>query len=113
MQHALVAENADLAYCGWQNIGVSATDPNPQIPPELDASEAVGHFLAHKLWPINSVLIGRRLIDELRDFSERAPTAMDYDPWLRMLARQPRLARVPDVLAFYRRYPRGDAHIPH
>jgi len=29
-----------------------------------------------------------------------------------MLARQPRLVHVPEVLAFYRRYPRGEAHIP-
>ncbi len=58
------------------------------------------------------MLIRRPLIDELRGFSERAPTAMDHDLWLRMLARQPRLVRVPDVLAFYRRYPRGESHIP-
>jgi hypothetical protein len=37
---------------------------------------------------------------------------MDYDLWLRMLASQPTVVRVPQVLAFYRRYPRGDAHIP-
>jgi hypothetical protein len=37
---------------------------------------------------------------------------MDYDFWLRMLATQPVIVRVPEVLAFYRRYPRGDAHVP-
>lgn len=112
MHDALEAEHADLAYCGWQNVGPAATDTHPKIPPALDASEAVGHFLEHCPWPINSVLIRRHLIDELRGFSERAPTAMDYDLWLRMLARRPRLVRVPEVLAFYRRYPRGEAHIP-
>ncbi|MHB1145653.1 MAG: glycosyltransferase [Thiobacillus sp.] len=112
MHSALTADHADIAYCGWQAIGVAATDPNPHIPPVLDAGEAVGHFLEHNPWPINSMLIRRPLIDELRGFSERAPTAMDHDLWLRMLARQPRLVRVPDVLAFYRRYPRGESHIP-
>ena len=112
MHGALAADHADIAYCGWQAIGVAATDPNPQVPPVLDADEAVGHFLEHRPWPINSMLIRRQLVDELRGFSERAPTAMDHDLWLRMLARQPRLVRVPDVLAFYRRYPRGDLHIP-
>lgn len=112
MHAALAADHADIAYCGWQNIGVMATNPNAQIPPVLDAIEAVSHLLEHNPWPINSMLIRRQLIDESRGFSERAPTAMDHDLWLRMLARQPRLVRVPDVLAFYRRYPRGNAHIP-
>ena len=113
MHGALTADHADIAYCGWQNVGVSATDPTPHIPPVLDAEEAVGHFLEHNPWPINSMLTRRQLIDDLRGFSERAPTAMDHDLWLRMLARQPRLVRVPEVLAFCRRYPRGDSHIPH
>jgi glycosyltransferase involved in cell wall biosynthesis len=113
MHDALQAETADLAYCGWQTIGVASTDPHPRIPPVFDAGEAIGHLMAHSPWPINSVLIRRHLIDELRGFSERAPTAMDLDLWLNMLAHQPKLVRVPDVLAYYRRYPRGTAHIPH
>jgi glycosyltransferase involved in cell wall biosynthesis len=113
MHDALLSGNADLAYCGWQNVGVAATDTQPQIPPVLDAGEAVGHFLENGPWPISSVLIHRHLIDELRGFSERAPTAMDLDLWLRMLARQPKLVQVPDVLAFCRHYPRGESHIPH
>ena len=112
MHDALEADHADIAYCGWQNVGVAGTDPHPVIPPVLDAVEAASHFLEHAPWPINSVLIRRHLIDELRGFSERAPTAMDYDLWLRMLARQPKLVRVPDVLAFNRQFPRGNAHIP-
>ncbi len=112
MHDALEAEQADVAYCGWQNVGIAATDPNPQIPPALNVTEAASHFLSHCPWPINSVLVRRHLIDELRGFSERAPTAMDYDLWLRMLARQPRLVCVPEVLAFYRRYPRSSGHIP-
>jgi hypothetical protein len=63
-------------------------------------------------WRINSALIRRHLVDELRGFSERAPSAMDDDLWLRMLARQPAFVRVPDVLAYRRLYPRGDKRIP-
>jgi glycosyltransferase involved in cell wall biosynthesis len=113
MRNALEAKQADVAYCGWQNIGVAATDTQPQIPPDLDQGEAVSHFLDYGPWPINSALIRRPFIDELRGFSERAPTAMDYDLWLRMLARQPKLVRVPEVLAFHHQYPRGKSHIPH
>ncbi|MGK2953772.1 MAG: glycosyltransferase family 2 protein [Thiobacillus sp.] len=105
LHDALQAVPADIAYCGWQDIGVAATDPHPKIPPILDANEAVLHFLEQPPWPINSVLIQRLLIDELRGFSERAPTAMDHDLWLRMLARQPRLVRVPEVLAYHRSHP--------
>ena len=112
MHDALETEQADVAYCGWQNVGIATTNPNPIIPPSLDMANAVSHFLDHCPWPINSVLIRRHLVDELRGFSERAPTAMDYDLWLRMLARQPKLVCVPEVLAFYRRYPHGHAHIP-
>ncbi|MHB1213694.1 MAG: glycosyltransferase [Thiobacillus sp.] len=113
MHDALEADLADIAYCGWGNVGEAATDPSPKIPPILDAGEAAMLFLESSPWPINSVLIRRHLIDELRGFSERAPTAMDYDLWLRMLARHPRLVHVPDVLAFYRCHPHDNTHIPH
>lgn len=109
---ALEAGPADLAYCGWQNIGVAATDTQPHIPPVFAVDEEVSHLLEHGAWPINSVLTRRPLIDELRGFSERAPTAMDHDLWLRMLARQPRLVRVPEVLAFHRCHPQSHSRIP-
>ncbi len=113
MHDALVTEHADIAYCGWKSIGVASTDPHSKTPPTFEPGEAITRFIEHNLWPINSVLIRRPLIDTLHGFSERAPTAMDYDLWLRMLAHNPKLVCVPDVLAHYRRYPRGDAHIPH
>ena len=96
MHEALEAELADVAWCGWQAFGPTATDTQPNSPPEFDAAEAVGHFMQHGTWPLNSMLIRRQLIDELRGFSERTPTAMDYDLWLRLLARQPQLVLVPE-----------------
>lgn len=113
MHDALVADIADIAYCNWETIGVAATEPLPQTPPVAAPDEMITRFIEHNLWPINSVLIRRHLIDTLRGFSERAPTAMDYDLWLRMLALHPKLTHVPEALANYRRYPRGGAHIPH
>ncbi|MEQ1592429.1 MAG: glycosyltransferase [Thiobacillaceae bacterium] len=103
---------ADVAYCGWQNIGEAATNTQPHIPPNYAGLDATTQFLQSCPWPINGVLLRRQLVDALRGFSERLPTAMDYDLWLRMLATQPVVVRVPHVLAFYRRYPRGNAHIP-
>jgi hypothetical protein len=37
---------------------------------------------------------------------------MDYDLWLRMLARRPRLVRVPEALAFHRRHASSRSRIP-
>ncbi len=111
--HAAMTDTlADAAYCGWQNVGEGAANTQPYIPPNYAETDAAALFLRACPWPINGVLLRRQLVDTLRGFSERLPTAMDYDLWLRMLAQQPTVVRVPDVLAYYRRYPRGDAHIP-
>lgn len=113
LHDALATVPADVAYCGWQDIGIAATDTAPRIPPVFDASETASHFMEHDTWPLNTVLIRRPLIDELRGFSERAPTAMEDDLWLRMLSRQPRLVRVPEVLAFRRRHASSRSGVPH
>lgn len=111
--HGAMAETlADVAYCGWQNVGEAATSTHPYIPHNYAESDAAALFLKSCPWPINGVLMRRQLVDTLRGFSERLPTAMDYDMWLRMLPLQPTVVRVPEVLAFYRHYPRGNAHIP-
>ncbi|HEX7970917.1 MAG TPA: glycosyltransferase [Thiobacillus sp.] len=111
--HAAMTETlADVAYCGWQNVGEAVADTQPYIPPNYAESDATALFLRSCPWPINGVLLRRQLVDALRGFSERLPTAMDYDLWLRMLALQPVVVRVAEVLAFYRHYPRGEAHIP-
>lgn len=109
---ALVDTQADVAYCGWQNVGELAVDTQPYLPPDYPAIDAAAAFLKSCPWPINGVLIRRQILDSLRGFSERRPTAMDYDLWLRLLAAQPTVVRVPEILAYYRRYPRGKAHIP-
>jgi glycosyltransferase involved in cell wall biosynthesis len=109
---ALTDARADVAYCGWQNVGEGAANTQPYIPPNYAAADAVALFLQACPWPINGVLLRRQLVDALHGFSERLPTAMDYDLWLRMLASEPTVVHVPQVLAYYRRYARGTAHIP-
>lgn len=113
MHAALENDLAEVAWCGWQAIGVAAIDPESRLPSAPDAHAAITHSFEHGTWPLNGMLIRRRHIDALRGFSERAPTAMDYDLWLRLLARQPRLANVSEVLAYRRYYPRRNARIPH
>ncbi len=97
---ALEDAAADIAYCGWQQdeaIVASAAE----IPLEFDAAGAITHALQHGPWPLNCALVRRQLIDAARGFSERAPTAMDYDLWLRLFAAEPKLVRVPEALAFH------------
>jgi len=101
--HAALAAGADLATCNWQDFGEAATDTAAHGLPELDAAKAARHILEHGAWPINAVLVRRPLIDEAQGFSERAPAAMDEDLWLRLLARQPRIAHVDEVLAYRHR----------
>jgi glycosyltransferase involved in cell wall biosynthesis len=111
--HAVLVDDlADVAWCGWQNTGTAARDTQPRLPPAAAADGALDHAFEHGKWPLNALLVRRPLVDELRGFSERRATAMDYDFWLRLLARAPRLAAVPEVLAYHRLYPRGDARIP-
>lgn len=109
---AIIETGADLAYCGWQNVGATADSLQPYVPPAVNDANILEHFMKACPWPINGVLIRRQLIDSLRGFSERRATAMDYDLWLRMLTHKPRLILVPEVLAFYRHYPRVGASIP-
>lgn len=111
--HAAMMDTlADVAYCGWQDFGESAIDTQPRIPPDYAAKDAAALFLQSCPWPVNAVLLRRQLIDALHGFSERCPTAMDHDLWLRMLAVQPTVVRVSEALAFRRQYPGGTPRIP-
>lgn len=109
---ALDVARADIAWGGWQTTGAAATAPQPHLPPAADAAAALDHAFEHGAWPLNALLIHHPRLDALHGFSERLPTAMDFDLWLRLLAGAPVLAAVPEALAQRRLYPRGDARIP-
>lgn len=98
---AMTMAQADIAYCGWQNVGESIQSA-PYVPPAYEADDAVAHFLRSCPWPIHAALVRRSVVDRLGGFSERRFASMDYDFWLRALAVTRRIVRVPEVLAFYR-----------
>lgn len=98
---ALVEGGADIAYCGWQNVGEGVVS-KPYVPPEYEKDDPVAHFVRTCPWPIHAALVKRGLVDHLGGFSERRFSSMDYDFWLRALALSRRIKRVPEVLAFYR-----------
>ncbi len=93
--------DADLAYCGWQNVGDGVTS-EPYVPPEYEAADPVAAFVRTCPWPIHAALMKKELVDRLGGFSERRFSSMDYDFWLRALALTRSIKRVPEVLAFYR-----------
>ena len=97
----------DLAYCGWQNVGVEGGFADPYIPPAYEQGDAVALALNACPWPIHAAVVRRELMARLGGFSERRFTSMDYDLWLRAIALEPRIGRVADVLAFYRWHDKG------
>jgi len=98
---ALVGTNADLSYCGWQNVGEGVTS-EPYVPPEYEKDDPVEAFLRTTPWPIHAALVKRTVVDHLGGFSVRRFSSMDYDFWLRALALTRNIVRVPEVLAYYR-----------
>jgi glycosyltransferase involved in cell wall biosynthesis len=102
----LSANAADLAYCGWQNVGENMHS-EPYVPPEYEAGDPVAAFIRSCPWPIHAALVTKELVDRLGGFSVRRYSAMDYDFWLRALGLTRRIKRVPEVLAFYRWHGQG------
>ncbi len=107
LDRALQTAQADLAYCGWQNVGEGAPGKNPYVPPEYEKSDTVTLFLKGCPWPIHAALLRRSVLERVNGFSTRMFSSMDYDLWLRILAVTRNIVRVPEVLAFYRWHGQG------
>jgi len=103
---ALAASGADLAYCGWQNVGLPGGRGEPFVPPDYAGADLVERFLGGCRWPIHAVLTRRACIEAVSGFDERWSSCMDYDLWLRLAARV-KVVRVPEVLAYYRHHGTG------
>jgi len=101
LHDALTRHGADLAYCGWQNVG-DTVQGEPFVPPAYEKDDPVEQFLRSCPWPIHAALVKRSLVRQLGGFSERRFSSMDYDFWLRALALTRNMVRVPEVLATYR-----------
>ncbi len=100
---SLQENSADVAYCGWQNVGDVKPERNkPYLPPAYEESDLFRAFLEGCPWPIHAALIKRKMIEKIGGFSERYFTSLDYDLWIRLLTVTQKIIRVPEVLAFYR-----------
>jgi len=108
LQRALSEAGADIAYCGWQNMGAPGGRGEPYIPPDYEQMDKVERFLSGCPWPIHACLLRTEQVRAVGGFDERWTTSMDYDLWLR-LGSFKRLVRVEEVLAFYRHH--GESQI--
>ncbi len=102
LHSGLVAADAVLAYCGWQNVGATDRTNEPYVPPDYELGDKLELLLrAASPWPIHAALTRRSVIEDVGGFDTKLATCMDYDLWLRIGASRP-IVRVPEVLAYYR-----------
>ena len=107
LYHALIEANADLSYCGWQNVVANGKDGPPYVPPTYENGDIFEYFLKGCPWPIHAALTRRNIVDKVGGFSTRCFSAMDYDFWIRISAFTQNIVRIPEVLAFYRWHNHG------
>lgn len=103
--HRALADRDDavLAYCGWQNTGITGGRGKPFIPPDYDSLDRAEVLLGGCRWPIHAALVRREAIDRAGGFDGSLQASVDYDLWLRV-APQGRLVLVPKVLAYYQHH---------
>ncbi|MBE0470375.1 MAG: glycosyltransferase [Methyloprofundus sp.] len=107
LYNQLVQSNADLSYCGWQNIVENGVNSAPYIPPAYEKEDIFVCFLQGCPWPIHAALTRKEIIDKLNGFSTHCFSSMDYDFWIRLSAITQNIVLVPEVLAFYRWHNHG------
>jgi glycosyltransferase involved in cell wall biosynthesis len=99
-QSLLNNKSAVLAYCGWQNVGLSGGQGEPYVPPDYETLDKLALLFENCCWPIHACLTRKQAIFEANFFDERLVTSEDFLLWLKIGSRHP-IVRVPEVLAFY------------
>lgn len=100
--HAKLESSPDaaLAYCGWQNKGLSENKCKPFVPPNYEQPDKLETLLRGCRWPIHAALTRQTAIEAAGGFNEQWTSCMDYDLWLH-IASFNKVVRVPEVLAYY------------
>lgn len=91
---------AVLAYCGWQNLGLSGGRGAPFVPPDYETPDKAETLFAGCRWPIHAALTRRDALLAAGGFEPTLKNAEDYHLWLKVAIPAP-IVRVPEVLAFY------------
>lgn len=102
-QSLLNDKSAALAYCGWQNVGLSDGQGEPYIPPDYETLDKLALLFENCCWPIHACLTKKKAILEASGFDNRFQTSEDYLLWLK-IAKDHSIILVPQVLAYYHHY---------
>jgi glycosyltransferase involved in cell wall biosynthesis len=73
-----------LAYCGWQNVGLSGGRGQPFIPPDYETPDKREKLFAGCRWPIHATLTCRDAVMASSGFDTTLRNAEDYAMWLRI-----------------------------
>ncbi|HQT30369.1 MAG TPA: glycosyltransferase [Thiobacillus sp.] len=103
---------AVLAYCGWQNLGISGGRGEPFVPPDYETAEKIETLFAGCRWPIHAALVKREAVLAANGFDPTLKNAEDYALWLNVATTAP-IVRVPEVLAFYHFHGAAQASADH
>jgi len=101
MVAAIDESAADIAYCGWQNVGLRAGRGKPFIPDDYSKVDKVDLLLRNARWPVHAVVCRKEVITSVGSFDPTLTSCADFDLWLRV-APFCNLVLVPEVLAYYR-----------
>ena len=104
MVAAINETGADIAYCGWQNIGLSGPCGEPYIPPDYQRmSNKIEKLLAEPGWPVHAAIIKKKTLFDEGIFNTTLKSGEDFDLWLRT-ALSNTIVLVPEVLSYYRHH---------
>ena len=92
--------DAKLAYCGWQNIGLSAPQNRPFSPPDYETPEKALRLFENCRWPIHACLTYHSVISEAGGFNHQLTSSEDFLLWLKIAVNH-KIVQTPEVLAFY------------
>jgi GT2 family glycosyltransferase len=105
-------QEAVLAYCGWQNLGLPGGRGDPFVPPDYENIDKVETLFAGCRWPIHAALVKREAVLASNGFDPTLKNAEDYALWLNVATTAP-IVRVPEVLAFYHFHGGAQASADH
>lgn len=97
-------EDAGIAYCGWQNVGLPGTRGEPFVPPdyEHDPDKQV-KLIQGVRWPVHAALVRASVCKAVGGFNPELRSCEDFAFWIRTATKN-KLVLVPKVLAFYRHH---------
>ena len=99
-QTLLNNKDAALAYCGWQNVGLSGRQSEPYVPPDYETLDKLALLFENCGWPIHACLTKKKAILKAGGFDNRFQTSEDYLLWLKIAKDHP-IILVPQVFAYY------------